>query len=275
MSVDRVMKELKTFKKYGIREFQFYDASFTTHKKRVLELCDRMVKEKLNLIWACEARTDKVDKDMLTAMKKAGCIRIQFGIESGSQKILDRIKKGITPQIVEKAVNLTNKVGISTLGFFMFGLPGETEATMEETVQLAMRIPLTHAAFSLTRSFPNTELYEEHMKEIRYDYFSEFTLGNVNSNQILKCYGTNLSVQRIQKKVKEAYKKFYYRPIQIMRVLPDLKSPVQIQRYAQAFFDMTMNIFFNKEAGMPEMVDHENIKTKGSVDEGCVKCSAN
>jgi len=246
-SAPRVLEELEEcYHKFGVREFQFYDGNFVTNQKRVKEICQGMRERGLDMLWTVEARADMVNKELLIEMKKAGCYRIQYGIETGNQHIMDAIKKMETKEQIMEAVNTTKKVGISVLGFFMLGLPHETEKTMEETVQFMLSMPIDYASIALTRSYPNTEMYENWMKESKWDFYKDYTLGKIPADSVIPLYKTDLSIARVQEKVNEAYFRFFFRPKQALRVLKDIKSPEQFKKYLSATFDMVQSAALGK-----------------------------
>ncbi len=148
-------------KNFGIKEIIFEDDQFLIKKKRVARICEGILKAKWNISWCCSGRVDSVkDPALLKLMKSSGCWQINYGIESGNQKILDFARKGITIDQTEKAVRLTREAGILSKGYFIFGLPYETEETMKKTIRFARHIPLNDiSAFTLT-PFPGSEMYD-------------------------------------------------------------------------------------------------------------------
>ncbi|MBI4699327.1 MAG: radical SAM protein [Nitrospirae bacterium] len=162
-SSERVVDEFIWIKKMGFKEIHLTDDSFTTKIDRAKKICDLLIEKKVNINWATVTgiRVDKVDLELLQKMKMAGCYRVYFGIESGSQKILNRIKKGITTGMVQKAVSLSKQAGLEVAGYFMIGLPGETEETMQETIDFAKSLDLDLAKISITIPLPATEIFNE------------------------------------------------------------------------------------------------------------------
>lgn len=146
---------------YGIRNFYFIDDLFTLDVKRLNALMDRILEEGLDIRWQCLARVDRVTPELLKKMAAAGCREVHYGIESGNQEIINRIGKRITLEQVRRAVTWTAQAGIRSKGYFMLGLPGDTEETMEQTIQFAASLDLDDAMFSLTTPFPGTRLWEE------------------------------------------------------------------------------------------------------------------
>ena len=159
-SVDNVIKEInELIKKYAIRGIFFNDELLVTNKKRVYELCDKI--EPLNINWNCQGRVNLVDFDLLRRMKKAGCVAIGYGIESGSQTILNNMNKQVTVEQAEKALEDTVKVGMYPIMQMMYGYPGETRKTLQETVEFVKKIPYVGpvGALAVTTPLPGAELY--------------------------------------------------------------------------------------------------------------------
>jgi len=165
-SVDNIIKEIKfLIDAYGTKQFTFKDDSFTVNKKRVLELCDRLIKEKININWDCNTRVNLINEDLLSKMKKAGCNSIKVGIETGSEKILKLMRKGITFEQCRKSANLFRKVGIHWTGYFMMGLPSETKEEVYQTLKFMKELKPDFASFSVYEPFPGTELFEIGIKK--------------------------------------------------------------------------------------------------------------
>jgi len=159
-SIDNVINEIKlVIDKYGTRQFTFKDDSFTVNRKRVLELCDRLINEDIRINWDCNTRVNLVDEEILNKMKKAGCNGIKVGIETGSERILKLINKRISFEQCKKAVKLFRKVGIHWTGYFMMGLPSETKEDVYQTLKFMKELRPDYASFSVYEPFPGTELF--------------------------------------------------------------------------------------------------------------------
>lgn len=174
-SAENVVDELEQVKnKFGINSFYFIDDLFTFDKKRVFEIVRLIQKRGLNLTWQCLSRVDQVTPQMLKEMRKAGCNRIHFGIESGNEKILKAINKQITIGQVKKAIKWCKKVGIYSKGYFMIGLPGDDKKTIKQTIDFSVKLAslgLDEAMFSLTTPFPGSALWEHvpKKKKVKFD----------------------------------------------------------------------------------------------------------
>ncbi|MGD0566168.1 MAG: radical SAM protein [Candidatus Goldiibacteriota bacterium] len=148
---------------YKVREIAVVDDSFTTDVGRVHKICDSLIKAKVKTRWSCPngIRVDLGGYEMLKKMADAGCRRVALGIESGSQKVLDSIGKKTTLKQIEETVKNCRRAGIKTMGFYMLGNLGETEETMNETINFAKKVRTDYAQFLIAIPYPGTPLYEE------------------------------------------------------------------------------------------------------------------
>lgn len=179
-SAKRVVDEMEYMLKIGFKEIHIADDCFTNDMKRAEEICDRILERGLKFPWATVAgiRVDKVSQRLLKKMKEAGCYRVYFGIESGSQKVLNNIKKGINLKQVRQAVRWAKKAGLETFGFFMIALPGEKVKDIKKTIKFATSLDLDIAKMSVTIPLPATPLYDELKRQgrIKAKDWSEFNL---------------------------------------------------------------------------------------------------
>ncbi|MCW3984537.1 MAG: B12-binding domain-containing radical SAM protein [Candidatus Bathyarchaeota archaeon] len=158
-SAASIIEELRFLKqKYNVKTLSFFDETFTIDKERTITIANAIKKEKMNIVWYCNTRVNLVDESLLKIMYAGGCRGISFGIESGSQKILDNAEKGITVQQAEYAIRLVKKVGIKVYCSFIFGLPGENWDTVKETIKFVKRTLPTGAQFNVAVPYPGTEL---------------------------------------------------------------------------------------------------------------------
>lgn len=156
-----VVDEIKLIKQnYSPVYFHFQDDSFTLDSKFIDELCNLLIKEKINIRWVCETRVDLADDQMLKTMRQAGCFKVILGVESGSPLTLSKIKKHISLEQVRKAVRLCKKNKLETSIFFLIGFPWETEKEIKETVALMEELDPQYAVFSVATPYPGTELYD-------------------------------------------------------------------------------------------------------------------
>jgi radical SAM superfamily enzyme YgiQ (UPF0313 family) len=156
----RVVDEIESAHRLGFEEICMDDDLFTRNRKHVLAICDEIGRRGFKLKMYIFARVDTVDRVLLKKLKEAGCAMICFGMESGNQKILDRANKRTTLEKARRAVQLSKEAGISPLGSFILGLPGETRETMEETLSFAQSLGIPHG-FHLLSPFPGTRIREK------------------------------------------------------------------------------------------------------------------
>ncbi len=159
-SIHRVLDELELLVgKYGFKSFYFDDDTVNIGKKRMLELC-RAIKQRFRLPWGIMARADNMDRELLTAFKEAGLYSLKYGVESGDQDLVDRSGKKLSLDKVREVAAITRELGIKTHLTFAFGLPGETKATIQKTIDFALELDPDSIQFSLVTPFPGSRLYE-------------------------------------------------------------------------------------------------------------------
>jgi len=217
---------------YGIRNLRFVDDQFLANKNRTEKICTLLIKEKLDLTFSCIARIDTINPQLLRLLKRAGCQQINFGIESGSQRILDLIKKDVELDEIFKAVKWTHEEGIRTLGYFMIGFPTETEETIRESITFAKRLPLDDISFFLLTPFPGTELYQSvHQYGIFKNDWKSMSLF------VEPCFIPHgLTKEKILTYRKKAILQFYLRPRIIFSYLRRIKSMTHIKILLKGFF---------------------------------------
>lgn len=161
-TAENVLDEVEwLYKDYRVRAFMFFDDNFTIMKERAMEICQGILERGLHILWVACSHVNQVDKELLDWMKKAGCYRIDYGVESGSPKILKNVKKGQTVEQIQKAFKLTHEAGIKPRAYLMVGNPGEDEVTIAETVELMKKIkPYDTRSGQILWVLPDTEIYE-------------------------------------------------------------------------------------------------------------------
>ena len=239
-SLDNVLSEIHyLIERYGLREINIDDGTFTTKKHRVIEFCQRIRKDQLRLIWTCNGRVDNLDDEMLREMKLAGCKMIRLGVESGSQKVLEKIKKGLTLGQIEEGFRLVKKHGIQALGGFMFGFPFDTRETIEETIKFAKKISPDQAQFSINMCYPGTSLYEYARDNdlLLAKSFKEYdmTYGPVVKTIDMERGDLDLILAR-------AYREFYFRPKFILQTILHMKDIDEIKRAFRSLMSLIKTI---------------------------------
>jgi radical SAM superfamily enzyme YgiQ (UPF0313 family) len=213
-------------------EIGVLDDSFNIDRERVLDICDRLVQEHLSHVpWIMinGIRANLADEEVLGAMKRAGCIRTAFGVESGNQAILDTVvDKHLTLDQVRAAFRAAQNVGMETIGFFIIGLPGETEETMEDTIRFACELDPVVANFSIATPFPGTQMYEtvKAQGRILADTWDDFVFFEGKARFEMP----DLPAELVERKWKEAYRRFYLRPKRIARTMARKETWLRLPR---------------------------------------------
>ncbi|MFB0560331.1 MAG: radical SAM protein [Candidatus Lokiarchaeia archaeon] len=238
-SAENVVDEMEECVKIGIKEFFLYDDTFTINRKRVVEICDEILRRKLKIAWDIRSRVDTVDKNMLRKLRLAGCERIHYGVEAGTQIILKVLKKGITIQQIENAFRWTKEEGITTLAYFMIGNPTETKEQILTTIDLAKKINPDFVHISITTPFPATELYREGLKRgiLKYDYWRDFSQ-NPRKDFVPEFWEENLTREELVKLSSYAYRSFYIRPTYLLKRVFEIESWREFYRKAKAGFKL-------------------------------------
>ncbi|MCX6802447.1 MAG: radical SAM protein [Candidatus Diapherotrites archaeon] len=195
-----VLAEIKGMQESGVDDVTFYDDSFTIDRKRVLGICKGLKGKEIN--WRCLSRADTVDRKMLEEMKRAGCYQVMFGVESGSQEMLDKMNKGTDLGKIRETFKNCNELGIETAAFFVLGFPGETTKSIEKTISFAKELDADFASFNAFTPFPGSDIFEEfgHSGKNWQDY--DFTSKSF----------CDIPTGELQAGIRKAYRAFYFRP---------------------------------------------------------------
>jgi radical SAM superfamily enzyme YgiQ (UPF0313 family) len=247
ISAGRVVEEIEHCLSLGINQIFFHDDTFTVDKKRVLDICRLIHDRRLRFSFSLRSRVNTIDEEMISGLKKAGCERISFGVESGVQRILNRIKKGITLQQAETAFYLARKYKIISLADFMIGHPDETVEDIEETIQFAKRLKPDYTQFSVTTPYPGTELYREGMQRgiIERDVWLEFAQ-NPTRNFAPPRWEETIDRDTLYALLHRCYREFYLRPGFILRNLVKIRDIHEFMRKVRAGGKLVMNEFLYK-----------------------------
>jgi anaerobic magnesium-protoporphyrin IX monomethyl ester cyclase len=160
-SPDHVLKEMYMLKEMGMHHIHFEADLFTVKKEFVYDLCNAIIRDGIKMRWSCNSRVDFVDEEQLRLMRKAGCFMIAWGLESGSEAVLKRARKGTTVKRIEETIAASHRAGIKNWGYFIIGLPGESVASIRETIDLSKRIPVDIGLFHIATPYPGTPFYYE------------------------------------------------------------------------------------------------------------------
>jgi radical SAM superfamily enzyme YgiQ (UPF0313 family) len=223
---EKVLTELKFIQSIGVKEVYFRDFTFGVPRDNTVELCERMIGEKLDLSWVCLSRVDTVDDPLLKLMKSAGCHTIQFGVESSNQEILDKYQKRATLEQTRSTFDLCRKHGIKTLAHIILGLPGETEESLRKTVEFAIDLDCDYVSFNVAVAVIGTNLREAALEE---GWLKTENLGfGATSYPTLET--NRLSAERLWELRNRAIRSFYLRPHYLWKKVIGVRSFYDVQR---------------------------------------------
>ncbi len=220
----------------GATEIGVTDDVMTLDLERAKTICRMLIDEGLNTVpWITihGIKAGDTDEELLHLMKRAGCKRVGFGVESGNQRVLDYIKKKQTIDEVQEAFANAKKAGLETMGFFIFGLPTETEETMDDTIELALELDPELANFMIAAPYPGTELYSIILEEghLFSQDWSDFAIHDEKARFEIG----DLTAELVERKWREAYRRFYLRPSRIWRKATSLDAWRRLPTYVSNF----------------------------------------
>ncbi|MCI0549852.1 MAG: radical SAM protein [Anaerolineae bacterium] len=205
-----IMEELWYLKKLGINNIHMYADLFTVSRDQVVELCKMIIDEKIGIKWTCNSRVDYVDEEMLMLMGKAGCRLISWGIESGNEQILKHARKGAYPDKAERALRWAKKAGIMNWGYFIIGLPGETEETIRQTMDFSKKLPLDIALFHVAAPYPGTPFFFEVVKNKWFRPGTRWEQVDMDKGTVLDY--PNMPAEKLLYWQKRAFREWAFRP---------------------------------------------------------------
>jgi radical SAM superfamily enzyme YgiQ (UPF0313 family) len=230
-SAKNVVDEMEhCIEKYKVKEIMFYDDTLTFNKEHIKNICNEIISRKLKVDWESPTRIDCVDEDTLKVMKKAGCIRLRYGVESGDQRILDVMMKKTTLEKVEDAFKLTKKIGIETFAYFIIGYATEDEQTIRNTINFAKKLDPDWVMFTVATPLPSTNLFDLSVEKglIDEQYWKNFVLGKTSER-------IPFLVKDADEWAKKAYKEFYLRPKFFFKKVYKIRSFDTIKKYMRGF----------------------------------------
>lgn len=238
-SAEYVLGEIEEILNLGICEIFIHDDIFTLRRERVEAICHGIIERGYEVTWEARTRVDCVDEAMLALMRKAGCVRLSFGVESGSEKVLKSMRKGIDLKRVEQVFEWCRKEGIVTLADFMIGNLDEEKEDLQKTFDLVRRLRPDYVQYSICSPYPGTPLYELGLKTglIGSDLWLEFA-----KNPLQKftppVWTQHFTEKELVEITTKAYRAFYYRPSFVMKQLVRIRSFSQLKNMAAAALGM-------------------------------------
>lgn len=250
-SAGSIIEEFRQIKNLGIDEIEIYDDTFTVSKERVREICKGLIGAGLQIQWAIRDRVNAADAAILDLMKKAGCGRIHYGIESGVDRILKRMKKNITTDQARRAVTLAKAEQFTILTYFMIGNLDETVEDIRKTIDFALELDADYAEFSITIPYPGTELYLESLAQgiISQDYWRLFALHPTPDFGIPQLIENSVGLDELLQLRNEAIRRYYFRPAYLCREIRKVASWGEFQRKARMGVRLLKSLFVRENRG--------------------------
>ena len=238
-SPERFVDEVEHARKAGFVGFNLVDDSFTTRTSRAKAICEELIRRDLRMPWTCTngIRVANVDEEYFRLARRAGNWLVAFGFESGSDEVLKRIKKGATVRQARRAVEWARKVDMTILGYFMVGLPGETQQTIEETARFAASLDIDFAKFSITMPLPGTPLYDDWAPVIRDPEQTDFSIHNPGVHLFDH---PDFTWPELEAHTRAAYRTFYGRPGYVARRLARSLRDGQFRREGRYALSMVL-----------------------------------
>jgi anaerobic magnesium-protoporphyrin IX monomethyl ester cyclase len=236
-SAERILEEFFLLRdRYGARDIAVWDDNFVSNEAVVLSVCDKLRSGNLGISWSVEARVDGVSRPILEELKRAGCTYIAYGIESGSQRVLDHINKKITLERIRETVRQTKEAGLAIRAYFIIGFPEETLAEMEETVRFALELDVEVASFTLWIPLPGTVEYNRARESGRFDpeYFLKRVTPEFNFPDAPIYVPVNMTARQLMDMHRRAYNRYYFRPKMLWRKLSGIRSCADALAIVQA-----------------------------------------
>ncbi|MGL1862843.1 MAG: B12-binding domain-containing radical SAM protein [Pseudodesulfovibrio sp.] len=231
-SAESVIDEFKQIHALGISEVEVYDDTFNFNHTRTKEICKELKRLGLNIKWAIRDRVDRVDEEVLVALKEAGCNRIHLGIESGNDKVLHDIGKKITAEQARTAVKMVKAQKFELLTYYMFGLPDETYEEAAQTIDFSLELDSDYAEFSITIPYPGTKAYADALSKgiIKDDFWLTFTRNPTPKFVIPQVIENIISKDELLALRDQAIRRYYFRPTYILRETMKVRSWHEFKR---------------------------------------------
>ena len=220
--VDDVLANLEAIRDMGIRQVHIADWTFGVNRAHAMSILERMIERDFRFAWSCLSRVDLVDREMLALLKRAGCELVEFGVESGSQAILDRCGKRITLEQIRQAFAWARDLRLSTLATFVLGLPGETRGSLEETLRLALEIEPSYCSFNVASPRMGSRLRQEMLDA---GLIAAAKPARLDSSWAVPAFSTpELPASELHAFRRHAIRRFYGRPGYLLRRLAGVGS---------------------------------------------------
>jgi radical SAM superfamily enzyme YgiQ (UPF0313 family) len=232
----RICDELEACIALDIRDIYFVDDTFNVTNKRVHEICDEILRRRLELSWTARMRINGVDRALVEKMMTAGCGRFQFGVEQGTDEGLRRLRKGVTTAEVERTFAMCRELGATTVAYFMIGTPTErTRLDVLRTVRYATRLDPDFVMINILTPFPGTQLFDEGIEAgiLELEPWLAF-IRNPRSDFQAPLWDEHFTKEQLRSMLTQAWRSFYWRPRFVARQIRQIDNPREVLRKAKA-----------------------------------------
>ena len=228
-SLTSVIQEIKWLQRqHGVRHLLFFDETFTYFRERVVEFCRLLNEERIRISWTCNSRVDTVDPELVAIMRGAGCWRLQFGAESGVQKQLDTLGKGVTPDDIRRAMEMTKAGGLDVFASFILGIPGETYEEGLQTLRFARSLPLDYCNFLNFMPLAGTPFWKELGRH--------GTLSGPTAFHLMSFVPHTMTREQLADLMARGPREFYFRPSYLVKRFLAQRSLEDVKRNVRGFF---------------------------------------
>lgn len=244
-SVGRIVEEFFELRdRYGARDIAVWDDSFVSDPDTVLAVCEELTRRRFGITFSVEARVDSVDRATLAALKKAGCTYIAYGIESGSQRLLDYMNKRVTKEQIREAIRLTKEAGLAIRAYFMLGMPSETAQEMQETIDFAKELNVELASFTVFTPLPGTVEYQRALKSGYFpdpEYYLHRIVPEFNLLDAPLYVPEGMTGDQLMAIHRSAYNQYYFRPRFLLRSVVAIHGPEDVRRLVHGAVALAKN----------------------------------
>ena len=226
-SPENMVAEIRHLVEQGVDDLFFVDDTITIQRQRVHDICQLIVKSGLKVHYKISSRIDLITPELLEDLKKSGCYRIHYGVETANHRLLKYMEKGVkvTPEKIEEVFRMTKDAGIQTLAYMMIGIPTETYEEMQNSIAFAAALDADYAQFSVCTPYPKTELYSRLLRDgtIPHDYWQEFVENPTPDFQV-RFWNPDFTEPELRDIQDAAHKRFYGRPTYLLKELMKVRS---------------------------------------------------
>ncbi|MBZ0254289.1 MAG: radical SAM protein [Candidatus Methylomirabilis sp.] len=249
-SVDLVVEELVDLvHRRGYRELYFVDPTFTMNRERTMRLLDAMIRERIKVRWTCKTRADHVDQELLHRMAEAGCYMVSYGLESGSQRILDNLMKDVDVSRNERCIQMTRNAGMRSIAYILIGSPGEDELTVGQTLRMVRRMKPDFVLYGELQADPASAATKNAITAGAYSMQDvvDFYIGG-KARALADKTLTDVPREAVLRWISQANRDFYARPSYIARRLADVRTPRDFGNLFAGVFFVLADKFLSADA---------------------------